>query len=476
MLKRHWKTCRARLDIGAAIPVPSHQVKGRKRTSCDRCCRMKRACGGQDPCVPCTSKKEHCSYSLIETANRCSPARPKISTALEELHSLGDDDNTAEAPDEMVKYASIRTNAALTSYGSSSLRYDPFDLHNWSLSGNTSDLDWQELMEEWPQTPSLPAAALSQETAMDAFPSLPAVGEGLFRIDFITTFAKCTGFATCFECGSTTQRRKIVTGHFSFQSEGERLENVEDLQDGNAESDISWLGHTEMDEVQSHLDSRNLFDMNVSMYDQPLQTQTHFKQSVSISDGGFASPWSSWLRDPLAIKTHEIVRSIKEVVCHKARNSIITTKWSALLEAMCYKMFGPPQIRKSLALFWSAWYPNCPILHRPTFVTQNAPTGLLAAMILIGSSVSSEESDRDCAKPWYDIVEELVFEDDIFGASPMKNSNCGSSHHPLDRNRLAKLQAAFLMCGLQHWEAREVSGQRIQKQRHNTLITVCSNS
>jgi hypothetical protein len=350
-----------------------------------------------------------------------------------------------------------------------------FDLFDEYLNDVTSDPVLQGLLFASPQMQMSPK--LPQEQPADSLPILRVAGERQYRFEFLITFARCTGFATCFECGSATQRRQILTNGYALQNQAGKFEEVTHSQDSRAPDDISWIGGVETDQVQKASLSQHSARSVRPIYDRPRQALSHSAIDASISHfqpSPQASQWASWLADPLAIKTHEIVHMIKEVTCNKARTSVITANWSPLLEAMCFQVFCPPQMKRFLALFWSAWYPNCPISHKPTFAIHRASAGLLASMTLIGASVSLEDSDRSNARPWFDIIEEMVFEDKTLYNYSMGSSNYCSKDGSISRERLDALQAAYFVCSLQHWEAREVSGRRIQKHRHNTLVMVRS--
>lgn len=94
---------------------------------------------------------------------------------------------------------------------------------------------------------------------------------------------------------------------------------------------------------------------------------------------------SGWLNDPLALKTHQIILSVKEVVTIKPRNSPVTLSWSPALEQMCLQFFSPINLRKYLELYWAIWSPNVNFVHRPTFDPVASKSCLVASMALIGA-------------------------------------------------------------------------------------------
>jgi hypothetical protein len=67
VLRRHWKSCSARIRIGKAIPEP--RPGGKEKHACDSCARSKRSCSGGQPCSECHSRGRTCSYDRLGNAN-----------------------------------------------------------------------------------------------------------------------------------------------------------------------------------------------------------------------------------------------------------------------------------------------------------------------------------------------------------------------------------------------------------------------
>lgn len=64
-LKRHWTTCKTRIERSLEIPRVSLKTKGRKPRACDRCSRLKKACLPTLPsqtCQSCIATNATCSY------------------------------------------------------------------------------------------------------------------------------------------------------------------------------------------------------------------------------------------------------------------------------------------------------------------------------------------------------------------------------------------------------------------------------
>lgn len=69
-LRRHWKSCTARLSSGDLIPQRSRS--GKKKHACDRCAERKRACNQGMPCAECEVHHRECTYT--RTKRRKLPA------------------------------------------------------------------------------------------------------------------------------------------------------------------------------------------------------------------------------------------------------------------------------------------------------------------------------------------------------------------------------------------------------------------
>lgn len=352
---------------------------------------------------------------------------------------------------------------------------DALLLLNMTFDNLGSDLDWQQIFL---CSPHVQTNQVRQDQIPNTVSSLRySILENRHRLSFLITFAQRTGLTTCFECGSVNFRRQILEREVPHDNELSTSKQLMHLQDQLSRHDASLFSYDAMN--QTRRPGAFLFselESGLPHNDQQQQASFHVTKPTGSMHNAQMSHWSSWLTDPLAVVTHEIVQVIKETICNKARTSVIETRWSPLLEAMCFEMFRPPQIRRFLALFWTSWYQNGPILHRPSFEIHQASIGLLVVMILIGASISSEEADCLNARVWYDIAEEIVFENKLLYDSSDPSPHFSDKATPLTRERLSAVQAAYYVCNLQHWEARQSSGRRIQRRRHSILALVCSAS
>lgn len=63
MLRRHWKSCKARVDSGHEIPEPERG--GKQKRACDSCAGLRKACNGEMPCAECTQRERQCTYQRL---------------------------------------------------------------------------------------------------------------------------------------------------------------------------------------------------------------------------------------------------------------------------------------------------------------------------------------------------------------------------------------------------------------------------
>ena len=264
--------------------------------------------------------------------------------------------------------------------------------------------------------------------------SIP-IGTSHTKFEFLSKFTTTFGIANSFSCGSLRQRRQVAA------IEGLDAEGTSDFDDV-LQGSWSWE-----------------FSLRAEL--------PHFPTEPNLSLSGL----HEWARDPLVFKTQEIVDGLKETIQQKSRKSPITITWSKLIESTCLQSFNPANLRKFLRIFWCLWYPNCPIIHKPSFDPKDASACLLVSMAIIGSCLSPDERDNEMARGWFDAVEEMVFDDnwldeDLGAATPFQGIT-GESQ------RLQSLQAAYFVCLYQNWEGSDSSKARVRRHRYNTLIAVC---
>ncbi|KAJ5664999.1 uncharacterized protein N7477_007447 [Penicillium maclennaniae] len=170
--------------------------------------------------------------------------------------------------------------------------------------------------------------------------------------------------------------------------------------------------------------------------------------------------------DPLQAKSREVVANMQAVLKKGMDGPAVTNQWIESTQAMCCEFFSPSNIRRFLEYFWSLWYPNCPIVHRPLFDTKEASPALLCVMVLIGACLSPSSEEHESARILLDSCEELVF-----------THNCFRDDGAISRNDERKdmvqcMQASYLVCSLQKREGSLEAQARIRRYRHTSMVAL----
>ncbi|KPM40754.1 hypothetical protein AK830_g5821 [Neonectria ditissima] len=438
VLKRHWTTCKPRIEENLDIPILSQQIRGKKRKACDRCVRLKRACNRQKPCKTCSEKNEACSYNRV--AHREASQSP---TAALPLHPPGFQEQTLEERPDTIE-RNLDESSPTAGMGE-------FLVSDRQLSWDTADLlllPTEQLFPSVPESTDLDLLDQFYDHSVGLGP-LPsddlAIYEAAFnsgpRFCFLNRFTPSSGLASCFECGTSSERRQILDSlRCSF-----RIPTTSDADLGSGEH--NWATSIPKDKTQ-HL---------------PLLRH----QNLHVF--GQSSPRASKAHQSQLFRTNEIVQMLKDVTTSKPKGSKKMADWSPVVEKSCYAFFSPSNLEKFLLLFWACWYPNCPIIHRPTFAAGTASPSLLGSMALIGACLSPDSTDRTRAKVWLNNMEEAVFNQEILLTehTEFPRLTCDSKNV---FERLQAIQAAYLVCLLQNWEGSKESKQRIRRERYTSLI------
>ncbi|KAG7051926.1 cytochrome p450 [Colletotrichum scovillei] len=168
--------------------------------------------------------------------------------------------------------------------------------------------------------------------------------------------------------------------------------------------------------------------------------------------------------------TSKIVAMLKDITISKPRGSKINISWSGSIEFSCHNFFSPQRLQDNLELFWSCWYPNCPIIHKPSFSTFNASPLLIAAMAVLGACLSPSPSVRANANIWFNSVEELAFLDEALLDESITVDDSVSCDDDAVYRRLEAIQAAYLVCLIQYWEGVKPSKRRIRRNRYAVVL------
>ncbi|KAF4502474.1 hypothetical protein FAGAP_1289 [Fusarium agapanthi] len=163
---------------------------------------------------------------------------------------------------------------------------------------------------------------------------------------------------------------------------------------------------------------------------------------------------------------------MKRTVSRTQPCSNIGLEWSPIMERGCFEFFSPVNLQRFLLLFWSGWYPNTPIIHRPTFNPKSEPPGLVASLAVLGACMSPEPGDCVRAMAWLGAVEEAVFSDDLLFDDSVVASSDLTGDEQVVWDRMKALQAAYFVCIAQNWEGSKDGKQRIRKERYSHIVSI----
>lgn len=172
--------------------------------------------------------------------------------------------------------------------------------------------------------------------------------------------------------------------------------------------------------------------------------------------------------DPLQAKSRELVSSLRAIICNKTKGDVIPIKWSKSTQELCFEFFSPAKTRRFLEYFWSLWYPNCPIVHKPLFDAISVSPTLLCVMIIIGACLSPSKQDNETARIWLDSCEELIFSHKCFRADGAIPNDDDVER----REKIQCMQASYLVCSLQKREGSLEAQARIRRHRHASMVAV----
>ncbi|KAF5981536.1 hypothetical protein FCOIX_4184 [Fusarium coicis] len=174
----------------------------------------------------------------------------------------------------------------------------------------------------------------------------------------------------------------------------------------------------------------------------------------------------------LFVKTREIVSMIKRRMTRTRSCSNSGIEWSPIVEKACLDFFSPCNLHRFLRLFWSGWYPNSPIIHKPTFNPEAEPPGLIASMAVLGACLSPDSNDCVRAMAWLTPVEEVVFADNVLYEDSIVASSDLVGDEVVVWDKLKALHAAYFICIAQNWEGSKEGRQRVRKDRYSRIVSI----
>lgn len=407
-LLRHWRTCHHRALIDDTPAELQRQRRGRKRLSCDPCVKAKRKCSRKYPCEACDRLSIECNLPKCES-------------------------DTAVSRKDSLEQSSPGSDKALT--------LATFD------HGQTSFTDAVRTMAGQQICPDLLASIEHFDVALlDAYsrfvqpaprPSLPS-GLPTMKLSFLEHFTATSGFASSFDCGNSIQRAQIM----------------KKLTSQPCQRSLSTTN------TSKRADSTHQNGLLLSEKDANGScTETNEPHRL----GSISCCWSC---HPLYLKSEEIIQGIRQTV-----ESLDAGSWTTSLEHECRQFFAPPQIERLVVAFFALWYPNVPVFHRPSFITAQKPAPLVAALALVGATLTSNEVEHFGALRWIDIIEEYVFSDPSLCADPVITCNKSAAEIMLTLEpRVDAIRAAYCVVLFLQWEGDETQSNRARIVRYPKVI------
>lgn len=300
---------------------------------------------------------------------------------------------------------------------------------SWASSANTTHDDdvptdlWQDFLN------SSPGSGDHREVSNPS--ERPACSLG-----FLDNFTTKSGLAQSFDCGTFEERQKVL----SFYSSKPAVK---------------------------YAASVSLPALSEGSASIPNKAET----TSGVQDASSAAmSVPQWLSDPMSLKSHKILASIKSIVLHSGGRRTVTLTWSSTIQNSCAQFFSPSNIRRYLGLYWALWHPNVNIMHKPTFDPLSSKAYLLATMCLIGACMSPDSEDSSQARLWFNCVEELVFNSDDFCDDAQPPTCRDTGQVKWRHEKLRALQAAYMVLLYQTWEGTDSSKRRVRRLRFSMVI------
>lgn len=474
VLRRHSIVCNADHEPHNKQTKTPTKVRP-NRTACDECARLKRACDSRQPCGTCAARNETCSYGWLQddvsdNAEEQHLHQPEDSRASEMLSALIPIPPTSELPSASLGIGGTSHSLTDNSTNQPQLASTSFNLPPGELDS------WWTVTEELSRDQDFTAFALDPEIIdCDHAPHE--------SFSFLVRFTSNEeGMSGAFDIDS-----KVVTDNVwdSGLSEEGGSNSFSDLGDPKGPDELPLLSfHPQADGVFAapfaSTDGLSLEPLSSSFHAGASSIQNESQPGWTVQKCQDAQPQdrSSTGKGPmyshLAPKSHQIFTAIKRTTLSQVGNDYVnktgTDYWSPFLEGECVDFFQPANLHRFLEYFWALWYPNAPTIHKPSFDATTAPHTLLAAMALIGASLSPHEDDNSRAKLWFDVVEKIVFHDET--TYNLEEATC--IPFPLEclESRLRALQASYAVCLFQNWEGRQASRGRIRRKRYGMVIAL----
>ncbi|KAH9207919.1 hypothetical protein DL95DRAFT_481807 [Leptodontidium sp. 2 PMI_412] len=433
ILRRHYKTCTMR----GANPIPQAEPRGRRKKSCNRCSTLKMACDRGRPCQACMSANASCSLAQIQDADEGQlPAmnqmvRNEISAAVPSVSS-------GSSPSDMALDAAPRPLVTPTMDGS-----EDFPLEKVSMPFLVNLVS--------PESQAFPDTFGYMSFPPEYYPKLPPP--------------------------ATRKRRQT---HSAIEEEGKPIDvDINDLASHPMEAGVSPNTMAFNEFLSNNLDNGQPNQQFLNKQPQQnllrsfqIGAQPNWRYSFSSdrSSRDASSKDGSELSGPTVVierRLNELIMRLTDLYInlpkgHHARASTVGIESAGLF-------FTKSNLRIFLQTYFHHFYPHCPLLHIPSFDFGTASISLLLVIYLAGAIYSSLQDELILAQNFFDLAEEYIFQDQLFGQLKRGNLDKSASHD--SSNALQTMQAAVSIIFLQNWGGNDVARRRIRTERFNRLVS-----
>jgi hypothetical protein len=180
------------------------------------------------------------------------------------------------------------------------------------------------------------------------------------------------------------------------------------------------------------------------------------------------SPDSTGLSDPMRRRLSEPAMQLTDTFITLPKCPWARTTSVKIQDAD--KFFTLSNFQLFTQTFYHHFFPQCPIIHRPSCNLKIAFLRLVLAICFVGAMYSSLLEAIATAQSLLDLAEEYVFRNVCFQEL---SKGKGSADQIQDCDaKLEAIQSAVVITFLQNWEGNEAARRRGRAERFNTIISV----
>lgn len=183
-------------------------------------------------------------------------------------------------------------------------------------------------------------------------------------------------------------------------------------------------------------------------------------QNVMPVDSGPEEPYATAIQENLLSHLHRLGLSAEAEQIARSNVHYLLTSGN---------------IRSCIDLYYHHWYPSGPIVHRPSFCFETAPSALLCAVFFMGAMYKNDR-DLAVAKSLLDLAELYIYSSDVFAPEADMRRSIESSQGTDDRDddwvTFQHFQAGLTIIVVQYWAGNLAARNRAMQDRFGKIISV----